>query len=100
MCLPKQMKTNEFNNIGTHEYMLIRYLWQIVFYVDIKHLSSHIQDYFVSHTKIHIRKLIKLVAIKTYTVHRTLAASQFAYLYYALKVCTLFVKKKYILLSM
>ncbi len=29
-----------------------------------------------------------------------LAASQFAYLYYALKVCTLFVKKKYILLSM
>ncbi len=28
------------------------------------------------------------------------AASQFAYLYYVLKVCTLFVKKKYILLSM
>ncbi len=31
---------------------------------------------------------------------KTNAASQFAYLYYALKVCTLFVKKKYILLSM
>jgi len=30
---------------------------------------------------------------------QTLAASQFAYLYYALKVCTLFVRKKYILLS-
>ncbi len=30
----------------------------------------------------------------------TVAAAQFAYLYYALKVCTLFVKKKYILLSM
>jgi len=29
----------------------------------------------------------------------TFAASQFAYLYYALKVCTLFVRKKYILLS-
>ncbi len=28
-----------------------------------------------------------------------IAASQFTYLYYALKVCTLFVKKKYILLS-
>ncbi len=28
------------------------------------------------------------------------AASQFAYLYYALKVCTRFVMKKYILLSM
>ncbi len=29
-----------------------------------------------------------------------IVASQFAYLYYALKVCTLFVKKKYILLIM
>ncbi len=30
----------------------------------------------------------------------SIAVSQFTYLYYALKVCTLFVKKKYILLSM
>ncbi len=30
----------------------------------------------------------------------SVAASQFAYLYYVLKVCILFVKKKYILLSM
>jgi len=29
----------------------------------------------------------------------TIAASPFAYLYYPLKVCTIFVKKKYILLS-
>ncbi len=34
------------------------------------------------------------------TFQKAFAASQFAYLYYALKVCTLFVKKKYILLSM
>ncbi len=35
-----------------------------------------------------------------YLTAKTYAASQFAYLYYALKVCTLFVKKQYILLSM
>ncbi len=39
-------------------------------------------------------------SLKRVTNYVTYAASQFAYLYYALKVCTLFVKKKYILLSM
>ncbi len=44
-----------------------------------------------------VKDLFFLAIIFRYAV---IAASQFAYLYYALKVCTLFVKKKYILLSM
>ncbi len=41
---------------------------------------------------------LRRAAERVWKIHRW--ASQFAYLYYALKVCTLFVKTKYILLSM